>query len=68
MKKTLIKSLCIMLMIACVPCTVQAEERNAEFDAFLDEQFRQLMEEDYVTMHFKIQDYTSYGMEKPEVT
>lgn len=68
MKKTIIKSLCIMLMIAGVPCTVQAEERNAEFDAFLDEQFRQLMEEDYVTMHFKIQDYTSYGMEKPEVT
>ena len=40
---------------------------NKEFDAFLDKVFAEAMEADYMTMHFNVIDYRSYGIEKPPV-
>ena len=43
-------------------------EDNEEFDKFLDEIFIEGMEADYLTMHYNVIDYRSYGIEKPELT
>ena len=43
-------------------------EDNAEFDAFLDRYFKELMEDDYLNMHFTVADRESMGLEKPELT
>ena len=43
-----------------------AEDGNPEFDRFLDEQFIETMEDDYLSMHYSVRDYSSYGIEKPE--
>ena len=40
---------------------------NAEFNAFLDEEFKKYMGNDYLNMHFSLEDYASDGLEKPEV-
>ena len=40
---------------------------NKDFDAFLDKVFVEAMEGDYMTMHFNVIDYKSYGIEKPPV-
>ncbi|MBQ1396558.1 MAG: DUF885 domain-containing protein [Eubacterium sp.] len=52
----------------------QAPEKNygntaddAAFDEFLDKVFREGMEADFMTMHFSVVDYKSYGIEKPTV-
>ncbi|MCR4724660.1 MAG: hypothetical protein K5772_04385, partial [Clostridia bacterium] len=44
-----------------------AAEDNAAFDEFLDRVFRESMEGDFLTMHFSVVDYKSYGIEKPPV-
>lgn len=41
---------------------------NEEFDAFLDEYYLDILSEDYLNMHFSLEDYESLGLEKPEVT
>ncbi|MBR3228363.1 MAG: DUF885 family protein [Erysipelotrichaceae bacterium] len=43
-------------------------EDNEEFDKFLDEIFIEGMEADYLTMHYNVIDYKSYGITKPELT
>jgi len=46
----------------------EANEDNSEFDAFLDEVFLYFVENDYLYMHYTVEDYKSLGIEKPEVT
>ena len=41
---------------------------NKEFDEFLDQIFIEGMEADYLSMHYTVIDYKSYGIEKPELT
>jgi uncharacterized protein (DUF885 family) len=55
-----------VLLFASVMMPVQAEEGNADFDKFLDELFVEMMEEDYMSMHFSIEDYRAAGITKPE--
>ena len=43
------------------------KEGNEDFDAFLTEKFKEMMESDYMTLHYQIRDYKAYGIEKPEV-
>ena len=43
-------------------------EDDPEFDAFLDRYFKELMEDDYLNMHFTVTDREAMGLEKPELT
>lgn len=45
--------------------TVEAEQTFSEFE---DEMFKDMMSEDYTTLHYALKDYEQYGIEKPEVT
>ena len=40
---------------------------NAEFDAYLDTIFDELVSDNYLYMHFNVADYKAMGIEKPEV-
>lgn len=44
----------------------QAEDESSAFDAFLEEEFVDTMESDYLTMHYSVRNYRAYGIEKPE--
>lgn len=45
---------------------VKAEDRNAAFDALIEQDFIDTMESDYLTMHFTVKDYEAMGITKPE--
>lgn len=45
--------------------SVKAEETFEEFEQSL---FKDMMEEDYTSLHYALRDYEKYGIEKPEVT
>lgn len=54
-------------LICGLPLPVYAEDTfNQEFDDFMRNEFVDTMESDFMTMHFTIRDYASYGIEKPE--
>lgn len=40
---------------------------NAEFDAYLDTIFDEIVSDNYLYMHFNVADYKTMGIEKPEV-
>lgn len=68
------KAICIMCAaLLCVPAAVvsvhadDSEERNADFDALLQQDFINTMEQDYLTMHFTVKDPDSLGIVKPAV-
>lgn len=66
MKKYLTAITAAVLSLSLLnPLTAAAEENNKDFDAFLDEQFEETMEADYLTLHYTIRDYKSFGIEKP---
>lgn len=45
--------------------TVEAEQTFSEFE---DEMFKDMMSEDYTSLHYALKDYEQYGIGKPEVT
>ncbi|MBR2825073.1 MAG: DUF885 domain-containing protein [Solobacterium sp.] len=47
--------------------TLKAEEENKEFTDFLDNEFIETMEGDYLSLHYTLKDYSSWNIEKPEV-
>ena len=47
--------------------TVNAEDGNKEFEEYLDGEFKETMESDYLSLHFTLRDYESYGIKKPEL-
>ena len=42
-------------------------EDNPEFNAFLDQVFKDIIEENYLYMHHSVVDYKAMGLTKPEV-
>lgn len=58
----------VMLLICSASVNVYAEENadNAEFDAFLESEFTESMETDYMTLHYTVKDYKALGIEKPD--
>lgn len=48
--------------------SASAEEGNSKFDKWMDEQFKDTLESDYMTLHYQLVDYESLGIEKPEAT
>ena len=58
----------IAMALLCVISPVHAEETNADFDQFMKDEFIELMESDYISLHFALKDYEKYGITKPEPT
>ena len=56
--------LCMTLVFA-FPVSAFGED---DFDAFLTDEWKEMMESDYLTMHYSVLDYESMGLTKPEVT
>ncbi|MBQ9328506.1 MAG: DUF885 family protein [Solobacterium sp.] len=59
-----------LLMSAAILCSgvtpVLAEEET--FDDFLEWEWKELMESDYMSMHFSVEDWAAMGLSKPEVS
>ncbi len=70
MLKQILHAVCAAAVMATVisPARVMAEENtgNAEFDEFLNQEFIDAMEKDYLTMHYQIRDYEKAGITKPD--
>ena len=65
------KALAVLLSAALLPAqmTVYAEEEtkdNPDFDTYMTEAFVELMETDYLTMHYDVRDPSRYGIAEPE--
>ena len=65
------KALAVLLSAALLPAqmTVYAEEEtkdNPDFDTYMTEAFVELMETDYLTMHYDVRDPSHYGIAEPE--
>ena len=58
----------IAMALLCVISPVHAEETNADFDQFMRNEFIQMMEDDYMSLHFALKDYEKYGITKPQPT
>ena len=55
-----------VLCLICVSVPVNAEDGSPGFDQFLEDEFIETMESDYLTMHFNVRDYRAAGIEKPK--
>ena len=67
MKKWMISIIVSVLAIMALPQEIYADEQ-ADFDAFMEEEFKASMEADYTNLHFTLKDYQSRGIQKPEIT
>ncbi len=54
-----------VLMLAGTLMPVKAD--GDDFDEFLTQEWRHMMEKDYVSMHYSVKDYKKMGLKKPEV-
>ena len=54
----------LLLLTGFTPVHAEGED----FDEFLKQEWKQIMESDYTTMHFSVKDYHAMGLTKPEVT
>ncbi len=68
MKKLLITLLSVCTLFTYVPIQADSDPENKEFTKFMDQEFVDTLESDYITMHYAVKDYESYGIEKPERT
>mgnify|MGYP003301522562 CR=1 FL=1 len=69
MKKSIRINLILMLaVVMAVFGFSPAMAHCDEFDEFLQNEWQDTMESDYLTMHSSVYDYRSLGLEKPEVT
>lgn len=57
----------VVLALAFVYQPVHADD-SADFNQFMKEEFVQMMESDYMSLHFALIDYEKYGIQKPEPT
>ena len=69
MTKGLRTALILMLAVAISAFGfAPAFAHSDEFDEFLQNEWQDTVESDYLTMHSSVYDYRSLGLEKPEVT
>ena len=62
-------ALAAMLTVSLViPGTLTVSATNPDFNDFLENEWKESMELDYLTMHLAVKDYKSLGLTKPEVT
>ena len=60
--------LALRLALSMAGCGNKAEKEQARFDAFMDEQFVQALEQDYTAMHILTQTPESFGVDRSQVT
>ena len=60
--------LALLLALSMAGCGNKAEKEQARFDAFMDEQFVQALEQDYTAMHILTQTPESFGVDRSQVT
>ncbi len=65
LKRIIALSSAIALGVCFLPVEVKAD--NEDFDEFLQQEFVETMESDYLTLHYQLKDYEAYGIEKPEL-
>ncbi|MBQ7993084.1 MAG: DUF885 family protein [Solobacterium sp.] len=46
---------------------VYAQDEDQAFEEFLQDEFIEAMESDFMSMHFTVRDYRAYGIEKPDL-
>ena len=69
MKKYIRISLTLMLAVVISAFSFSpAMAHSAEFDEFLQNEWQDSMESDYLSMHGSVYDYKALGLDKPEVT
>lgn len=70
MNKLLRKSLIVLMSVILMSLsfTPAMADTESDFDAFLEKEWKDTMEEDYLTMHSSVSDWRKLGLEKPEVT
>ena len=56
----------LALTVSMIPAAAE-ESQDEKFDEFLQEQYKETMEGDYMTLHYGLRDYKSLGIEKPEL-
>ena len=66
MKKLFLTVLSICTLFVYVPIYADEDPENKEFTKFMDQEFIDTMESDYLTMHYSVKDYKSLGIEKPD--
>ena len=49
-----------------MPAVPVYADSDSEFEEFLMDEFVELMESDFMTLHFGLKDYEKYGIQKPE--
>lgn len=64
-KGKIVSNLILALFLALSIVPVRAEEN---FDTFLDDLFKEYLEEDYMTAHFYVKDFSAAGIETPELS
>ncbi|MBR2539501.1 MAG: DUF885 domain-containing protein [Mogibacterium sp.] len=67
--KSLFKKIAVLLIALSISVTgvVPSYADSKDFDAFLDDEWKELMESDYMTMHASVKDYKALGLTKPKV-
>lgn len=58
----------VMLALTLGAGNITAYAEEKDFDVFIEEQVKQLLEEDYISLHFSVVDPESMGITVPEVT
>jgi len=67
--KTFLKSIsAVMMSVLLVLCGMPHVKAEEDFDEFLKQEWKTMMESDYTTMHFSVKDPSSMGLTKPEVS
>ena len=55
-----------MMPLTCLAVKAERDE-NAAFEEFMDSEFKEAMESDYLTLHFTVKDYSGMDIDKPEL-
>lgn len=70
MKKTKHILLAAAAVLSLPLCSVRAlaeRDENKAFEEFMDSEFKEAMESDYLTLHFTVKDYEKMGIDKPDL-
>ena len=64
MKKIICLLLCGVLIVGCGKSNQEVKvERNKEFDQYLENEFKELLNESYINLHFSVENPENYGIE-----
>lgn len=67
-RNILLASAMLLSVPAGIVRTSAAGDENQAFEEFMDSEFREMMESDYLTMHYTLKDFSKTGFDKPDLT